>query len=320
MSNSIGVVALDNVPRTIDGCQALRCSQRFSLMQQMNAFASHEDKLAFSSKPNDQPQRLLAALMQYDASNGGTPAQQVMAAPQMAAPPQTVQVAGAPPMLAQPPQVAPQPPPQVVPQTAAPQMAQPQMMPQMAQPQMAQPQMPQMGVQPVTQPAMAAPPMAVGAPPPQQAAPPTVGLPGAPAMAVAPPMMPQAPPVPDGREPAVVKATAAVSGKGKGKRGKKTEDVSDDLGTTILTNQQKLAASLEALAQGNEGMVSAIEQLRVQTTNNTQFVTVLLAVNTWLASRLAHVERVSLPNEVVAVFNDGSMNQLLALLGGQSGK
>jgi len=118
----------------------------------------------------------------------------------------------------------------------------------------------------------------------------------------------------------VVKATAAVSGKGKGKRGKKTEEVSGDLGTTILANQQKLAASLEALAQGNEGMVAAIEQLRAQITNTTQIVTVLLAVNTWLASRLASVERVSLPNEIVAVFNDGSMNQLLALLGGQSGK
>lgn len=315
MSNSIGVVALENVPRTIEGCQALRCSQRFSIMQQMNAFASHEDKLAFSSKPNDQPQRLLAALMQHDASNGGAPA---MAAPQMAAPP----------MVNQQPQTAPQPPPQMaqpqmMPQMAPPQMAQPQMMqPQMAQPQMAQPQMqPQMTPQPqMAQPAMAAPPMAVGAPPPQQVAPPTIGLPGAPALATTPPMMPQAPPVPDGREPAVVKATAAVAGKGKGKRGKKTEDVSDDLGTTILTNQQKLASSLEALTQGNEGLAAAIEQLRVQTTNTTQIVTILFALNAWLASKLSHAERLSLPNEITAVFNDGTLQQLLALLGGQPGK
>ena len=302
MSNSIGVVSLSTVPRTIEGCHNLRCSQRFSLMQQLNAFASHEDKLAFSSKPNDQPARLLAALQQYDA-NGGEGAQP--------APQQPMQQ----PAVQQPQMNAPPgaPMPGV---TAAPQM--PGQMP--GQLPGAPPPMAAVPPQMMAQPQMAAPPMAVATP---QQPPPTIGLPGAPSMAQPPQMPAAAPQVPDGREPAMAKATAAVAGKGKGKRGKKAEEVSGDALSTILSNQQKLAASLEALAQGNEGLVVAIEALGTQVAGNAQLISVLMTINVWLAEQLRHApgQRLNLAqSEWAPILTDGSLNQILQLLGGQPGK
>lgn len=82
---TVGTVSLESAPRDLEGLLAQKPSVRFRLMLQLNALTSMEDRKAFSGAgPQDQAQRLLAAIQEYDASGGGGQHQKVPQPPPQA--------------------------------------------------------------------------------------------------------------------------------------------------------------------------------------------------------------------------------------------
>lgn len=75
---SVGTVSAENIPRDLKHImEVLRPSIRFRVMNQLGAFDSREDMVAYSSAPPDvQAERLLAVLQQLDAGGGVSPKQQ----------------------------------------------------------------------------------------------------------------------------------------------------------------------------------------------------------------------------------------------------
>lgn len=288
------ITSPDNLPRSIEACSALTPSQRFRIMNQINALPSYEDKKAFgAADPNKQAQLLLEALLASDQQrngSGGHPAPMQMApqqAPQMAAP-QMV------------PQMVPQMPPMPTPQA-------PQQAPQMA-PQMAPQQPPQMGGQ------MTLPGTSGGMP--RMPGPGMPGLPGMPRPAPQQAQQTRSAASDDGRDPAppkaqgtLQKAAAAVTPNGP----------SGAILKKLVDNNEEIIATLSKVAEGDLESIEMLKSIHMAVLGNSQMITVLLTILVDFYEGMAQQGRENFTAKWANSIQSGSVAAFLQELG-QSGK
>lgn len=269
---STAMVSIENAPRDLQGLMQLKRTILFRLAHSLNMFADETQEAAFNQAPTEQmAQALAAAIQQYDAAQGGAPAQAAPAAPQ----------APAPMPVAQPQAPAPAVPGAQIALPAMPPAAQQPVMPGIAMPPQTAPQMPAVAAQPppapmpaVVPPQMpAAPapqPVAPPAPPAAPALPPPIAMPpaaaqqpvrapatkAAPQAVVPPPSPPQPPPAPPETPPAA--------------------------GGQLLQIQQQVALSLQQLSDTSQKTQQWLEE---QQTGQAMLLSTILATQLYMAEQ-----------------------------------